>query len=528
MKKHGFARNRGGARRVCLFCLRLSPCAARFVLGLAVLLCAASCSPILSERAYQAVKIGNSDTFFDDFEDNDGSLSLVYLYQGQGTLTKEWAASGSWSMKIPMNQSLSLVVEPEEDAAFRLVRKYDSSFAFTIDGVQVGFSSSWGEGDQVAETYDVPSGRHTLKLESIWSVVYVDDFSLSYLPAAFSPESDGFLFGEPVFTWPGVSGVEAYELQLSSDQNMETIVLDIVDLQAPTYTPAAALADGNWYWRVRWKRSGFWGFWSPVRHFAKVRTAFTDVVADAAWSFFYGWNHSDVLDLDGGAGGGYAIQFPATTSFSGLYAELKGTISCPCLLCYKTSGGSPGFAIDDIQQSCGPWKASTEGWYDNVVAVKTAGVHRFKFNPVYMPAFRLSDLAILRFVEPAAEGFEGGGLASTGYRLLGAGNATFSSATSRSGSGSLSLAAAAGKAALLAPVRLDAPATLTFYAKNTGPGEHSYLTVSDAGTPLLNAYLGPDWEKYTVELSAGCRALTLEYPQYYSGYTAYVDDLSFE
>jgi hypothetical protein len=160
--------------------------------------------------------------------------------------------------------------------------------------------------------------------------------------------------------------------------------------------------------------------------------------------------------------------------------------------------------------------------------VRTAGIHRFKFNPIYTPALKLADLKLLRFAEPVAEGFEGGGLASPAYRLLGAGNATLTSATSRSGTGSLSLAAADGGAALLVPVRLDAPATLTFYAKNTGPSENSYLHVSEAGSDLLIAYLGTGWAKYSVTLSAGCHALLIEYPRYYSGYAAYVDDLSFE
>ena len=486
----------------------------------------ASCTPILSERAYTAVKIVSSDSFFDDFEDNDGSVSLAYYYGGRGKLSSEWAASGSWSISIPFNGTMSFVVNPTRSARVRYLTSPHCTVIPNVDGVQPQVSPNYCD-DYYEYSFEIAAGRHTVELESLYSVVFIDDLSCAYDFGAAYPAENTLQFSDPQFSWPAIAGATAYELELSTNPDLSTLILDEKDLASPRYTLTSALADGEWYWRTRSKVSNYWGFWSPVRHFLKIRTALNADVPDASWSFSSEWNLPGALDLVGGPDGGYAINFPGTSSSSSQYGQLEGSFDAPRIVTYMRSGGSLQTTMDSINKSTGAWKSGTEGWYDEAIAVSSAGSHVFQFLP-NDPKVKLASLRALPFVVPVDEGFEGGSLASSGYRLFGVDGAAISAATSHAGSSSLSLAAAAGGAAFLMPVRLEAPATLSFYARNTGPMEHSYLPVTVAGANLLTAYLGPDWAKYSVTLPAGYHALLFEYSRSYTGFNAWVDDIAFE
>ncbi len=57
------------------------------------------------------------------------------------------------------------------------------------------------------------------------------------------------LFQSPVFSWTPVIGAGSYRLQISTNNNFTTTVLNIVTL-ATTYQPDGTIANGDYFWRV--------------------------------------------------------------------------------------------------------------------------------------------------------------------------------------------------------------------------------------------------------------------------------------
>ena len=52
------------------------------------------------------------------------------------------------------------------------------------------------------------------------------------------------------FAWSAVDGADKYRLQISSDENFHTLLLDESTLAAPSFSPVNALGPGNYFWRV--------------------------------------------------------------------------------------------------------------------------------------------------------------------------------------------------------------------------------------------------------------------------------------
>jgi len=496
-----------------------------FLLTLITFLCFVSCSPILSERIYDAIRIGSADTFFDDFEDNNTRKSDRYTYSGEATLSREWSRSGSWSMNILTGGSLNFTVKPTAAATVSFATNESSFLQATVDGSFVPLYTATS-GDNYWEMYfEVPAGTHAIAIFPEVYTRYVDDLSCAYASGSISPSADEVRFMGPSFAWPAATWAESqYEFQLSRQADMGTLDLDVKDLPGPAYTYPSILADGKWYWRTRIKTSGNWGAWSPIRRFSKVNASISRDVSDIRWSFSDGRCYGDALDPTGGPDGGYSIAQESAD------AQMEGTFPGPCLLSFEWTTMSAYVLLDGEPQSWGMWKTSSADWYQGFVPILTAGRHMATFKYSYDPQKRIGSLEIIPYIAPVAENFDGEGLASTSYRLLGTGNATISTEESRSGGHSLSLAGDSEGSSFVMPVCLEAPATLSFYAKNSTAAGNSYLRVKDAGHSELVFYLGTTWTKYSMPLSAGCHTLLFDYSLYdkSTGYRAYVDDIAFE
>ncbi len=74
----------------------------------------------------------------------------------------------------------------------------------------------------------------------------------------------------PVLVWGRVASAEAYQVQVSTSVKFTTLVADTV--VADTWLPAAVVADGSYWWRVRSQGpGGVWGGWSEWWSFSLSR-----------------------------------------------------------------------------------------------------------------------------------------------------------------------------------------------------------------------------------------------------------------
>ncbi|NSW54032.1 MAG: VCBS repeat-containing protein [Anaerolineae bacterium] len=102
--------------------------------------------------------------------------------------------------------------------------------------------------------------------ESGWSSVW--SFTLSDLaaPDLLSPADDAAVYDTtPAFDWADVSGATGYILQISMDDSFTSPAEESVT--GSSFTPASALAMGDWYWRVKTVRDTDESDWSAAWHF---------------------------------------------------------------------------------------------------------------------------------------------------------------------------------------------------------------------------------------------------------------------
>jgi len=99
---------------------------------------------------------------------------------------------------------------------------------------------------------------------SVWS--FTVDTQPPPSPILLNP-SDGSEINDntPTFEWEDVQGVLEYHIQIDTENNFISPVIDISTLTAITYTPTSLLADGTYYWRIKAKdAAGNWSNWSSI------------------------------------------------------------------------------------------------------------------------------------------------------------------------------------------------------------------------------------------------------------------------
>lgn len=92
-------------------------------------------------------------------------------------------------------------------------------------------------------------------------------------PVLISPVSDITVFdNQPTFEWSPVNNASQYNLEVSSTEAFDEIVID-VDTYNSNYAVSSPLANNSYYWRVRTKgNEGLWGDYSSPESF-EVRYA---------------------------------------------------------------------------------------------------------------------------------------------------------------------------------------------------------------------------------------------------------------
>lgn len=88
-------------------------------------------------------------------------------------------------------------------------------------------------------------------------------------PASAGPMRNFYDTPTPTLTWGAVEWAAGYQIQIADNANFTAPVTNSVLDAAPlAFTPAAPLADGMYYWRVRARRAnGSWGNWSAAETF---------------------------------------------------------------------------------------------------------------------------------------------------------------------------------------------------------------------------------------------------------------------
>jgi hypothetical protein len=79
-----------------------------------------------------------------------------------------------------------------------------------------------------------------------------------------SPENGGFTTDDtPTFRWRRAAGADQYQIQVATDPAFAHRAIDEM-VTGTRYRPETALADGQYYWRVRVQVSGSWSKWMPA------------------------------------------------------------------------------------------------------------------------------------------------------------------------------------------------------------------------------------------------------------------------
>ena len=104
-------------------------------------------------------------------------------------------------------------------------------------------------------------------LANVWYTAMVRSGLTIQAPTLIGPGDGENTVRMPTLTWAPVEGVNAYDLQLSTDNYFTSNVIIIKDLTTTSYT-SKPLAYGAWYWRVRsGDNSTHVGLWSQTYHF---------------------------------------------------------------------------------------------------------------------------------------------------------------------------------------------------------------------------------------------------------------------
>ncbi|MFW9992606.1 MAG: fibronectin type III domain-containing protein [Candidatus Odinarchaeota archaeon] len=108
---------------------------------------------------------------------------------------------------------------------------------------------------------------------SSWSAEWSFTVSTSLQPFSGIPLLDSPADGEtlatttPAFNWTIPKGANLFHLQIADIVDFSSLTVDITVTDSD-YTPAAALTDGTYFWRVRAKNdTADWGTWSAERSF---------------------------------------------------------------------------------------------------------------------------------------------------------------------------------------------------------------------------------------------------------------------
>ncbi len=209
-----------------------------------------------------------------------------------------------------------------DNSAMLLVRATLTSSSTVPSGTAVTYYLSADDGVHWEQV--TPASEHTFAYtghQLKWKAVLttsdsmktptVSSLSITYhtvmgAPSLLSPgNGTATADNTPMFTWGALSGAASYLIQLDTVVSFNSLDLINATSGAPSYTPATALSDGVWYWRVVANDSdGELGIFSGTWSFTIETSAPTwdqtptNQVVEFYEPFWYDLNASDPSGID--------------------------------------------------------------------------------------------------------------------------------------------------------------------------------------------------------------------------------------
>ena len=204
-----------------------------------------------------------------------GGDGIWGLWSAVWTVTVDTAKPAKPTLLSPVKDALVTTNQPAFDwgdvlDAVRYDLQVDNSSTFSSPEVVASPA-----GSAYTVTTPLADGRYYWRVRAVdlagnigsWSsawTVWVD-IDPAPAPTLVSP-ADGTPTRDntPTFTWNVVPGLTSYRIQVSKSAAFSSTVVNSTR-SSTTYTPATALLDGLYYWRVQARGGdGIWGLWSAV------------------------------------------------------------------------------------------------------------------------------------------------------------------------------------------------------------------------------------------------------------------------
>jgi len=147
------------------------------------------------------------------------------------------------------------------------------------------------------------------------------DLPISYFPGGLN-QPPGL---RPLFDWGNVSGASSYNLQISTNQNFTSLVLNL-NLSPSAYVPTADLPKGMLlFWRVRANGSNGPSAWSRIRHFDTPNPPGVPILLTPAHNATAA-NGQPTLDWSDSSPGvdHYEVQISTSATFAGMLGRGQG------------------------------------------------------------------------------------------------------------------------------------------------------------------------------------------------------------
>ena len=267
---------------------------------------------------------GNTYTFNDSNDTTGTTIKFNYLetilYNSVRVRRYEYApVNPLFDERAPLVYPVKITVEPFG------IDSLNIDITFDIDQIPqikdpanaiVYFRSNIGSGVFKPLSTAYLPGTNELKVSGLGGTNRIGEFIFAYpdvpvvqtIPGLVSPSNGQFVNQDsPVdLTWSPTGFADKFYLQVSTDQNFTSTVVDDTNLTSLTYTLNSLQQDQDYFWHVKSKNAAGWGDWSDTWQF-KSTPAFIDLTfpdggetwdTDTALVIYWDLNVLDTVNIE--------------------------------------------------------------------------------------------------------------------------------------------------------------------------------------------------------------------------------------
>jgi len=197
---------------------------------------------------------------------------------------------------------------------------------------------------------------------------YVKVYSVNYLPSLLSPANGSQTNDNtPAFSWRSTIGVNKYELWVDNDSDFSSPLLE--NITGNTHTPASALVDGTYYWKVRAfgadnREVGWTSTWTftidTVQPAAPTLISPEDNRTDNVMTKMFTWARPELNAT-------YNLQISTTAAFEWPYFHDNSSIAENSYTYTFTAGGTYYWRVS-ARDAAGNWGAWSENFKFTITA----------------------------------------------------------------------------------------------------------------------------------------------------------------